>query len=159
MSLAGFDTVLPSQSGPARRSWHYPAAGRRTVFLACAALAAVGGFALTGGAAASYAAAQAGGDLTGLVRAMAALKTAIILPAVSAVVWRLGAPARSEMLAGYTLAAMSMSVSPGLIWHMAHVGAGAFLMHAGLIATLVILLRDKAVGDRLAKLLTSRAAR
>jgi hypothetical protein len=63
------------------------------------------------------------------------------------------------MLAGYTLAAMSMSVSPGLIWHMAHVGAGAFLMHAGLIATLVILFRDKAVGDRLAKLLKSRAAR
>ena len=60
------------------------------------------------------------------------------------------------MLAGYALAGMSMSVSLGLIWHMAHVSAGAFLMHAGLITTLVMLFRDKAVGERLSGLLKTR---
>jgi hypothetical protein len=156
MSLASFDTVLPLPSrrtGVRRRG---SAASQRALFLAGIVLATVGGFALTGNEAVSQAAAQAGEDLTRLLRAMAALKAAIILPAAAAIVWRLGAPARLEVLAGYALAGMSMSVSLGLIWHMAHVSAGAFLMHAGLITTLVMLFRDKAVGERLSGLLKTR---
>jgi hypothetical protein len=73
MSLASFDTVLPLPSrrtGVRRRG---SAASQRALFLAGIVLATVGGFALTGNEAVSQAAAQAGEDLTRLLRAMAAL--------------------------------------------------------------------------------------
>jgi hypothetical protein len=42
---------------------------------------------------------------------------------------------------------------------MAHVAAGAVLLHAGLLATVVLLWRDPAVGQRLASLVAARRAR
>lgn len=134
-------------------------AARRGVFLFFAAAGLGAGFMLTGQAATADAARLAGEDLTRLLRSMAAIKAAIILPAIAAIVWRLGVPASSMLFAAYTASAAAMTLSIGLIWHMAHVGQGALLMHAGLIGTLVLLFRDKAVGQRLASALKVRARR
>jgi len=134
-------------------------AARRGAFLFLVAAGLGAGFLLTGQVAAADAARLAGEDLTRLLRGMAAIKVAIILPAIAAIFWRLGAPASSALLAAYTASATAMALSIGLIWHMAHVGPGALLMHAGLIGTLVLLFRDKAVGEQLAMALKARAKR
>ncbi len=129
---------------------------RRAVLLLFAAAGLGAGFLITGQAVAANAAALAGEDLTRLLRGMAAIKAAIILPAVAAMLWRLGAPISPAGLTAYTAATAAMTLSIGLIWHMAHVGPGALLMHAGLIGTLVLLFRDEAVGKRLAVALKAR---
>jgi hypothetical protein len=42
---------------------------------------------------------------------------------------------------------------------MAYVGAGALTLHVGLLAGLILLWRDRAVGARLAKIVDARRAK
>lgn len=135
------------------------AVSRQAAFAVLMGASLTAGFLLTGIEAATRAAALAGEDLTRLLRGMAVIKAAILLPAIAAILWRLGAPASSALFAAYIASAAVMTLSIGLIWHMAHVGPGALLMHAGLIGTLVLLFRDKAVGERLASALKARVRR
>jgi hypothetical protein len=114
---------------------------------------------MTGGEATARAVADSGADLTRLLRAMAALKAMMAVAAGAAVLWRLGVPVGLAWFAGYAMAAAAMAAGPGLIWGMAHVAGGAVLLHAGLLATIVLLWRDPVVGDRLAALVAQRRAR
>jgi hypothetical protein len=159
MSNATLDRLTTTTRTNVRVAPLAAALQRRAVFLMFAAAGFGAGFLITGQAAAANAASLAGEDLTRLLRGMAAIKAAIILPAIATIVWRLGTPATSALFAAYTASAAAMTLSIGLIWHMAHVGPGALLMHAGLIGTLVLLFRDKAVGERLASALKARARR
>ncbi len=159
MSNATLDRLTSATWPDLSRLLPVGAIARRSAFLLFAAAGLAAGFVLTGQIAAANAASLAGEDLTRLLRGMAAIKAAIILPAVAAILWRLGVSISPAGFAAYTAAAGAMTLSIGLIWHMAHVGPGALLMHAGLIGTLVLLFCDKAAGERLASALKARFSR
>jgi hypothetical protein len=67
-------------------------------------------------------------------------------------------PTPRGWLAAYAAAAAAMAAGPGMIWSLAHVAIGALLLHAGLLAGLVALWRDPAVGRRIAGLVAKRRA-
>jgi hypothetical protein len=123
------------------------------------AVAAIAGFAACGTEASAHAVADAGPDLTRLLRAMAGLKAMMAAGALAAVWWRLGAAAPLPWLAGYTVAGAAMAAGPGLIASMDYVRTGALLLHAGLLVTLVMLWRDPAMGARLHEALNRRRSR
>jgi hypothetical protein len=129
----------------------------RAALLLCVAAALAAAFLATGGE--SDAVAQAGPDLTRLLRAMAAIKALAAAAAIAAVLWRLGSPATLPWLAGYALAGAAMAAGPLLVWSLAHVALGALLLHGGLLATLLLLWRDPAVAARLAALVATRRTR
>ncbi len=129
---------------------------RRSVYLGAVVLAAAAGLAalaLPGSAAAR----AADPDLTRLLAAMGLLKFAMAALAAGAVTWRLGLPAGAGAMAIYTGLGLAMGLSPGLIFAMTHVGLGALLLHVGLFGTLVLLWRDRAVGEALSRRLAARA--
>jgi hypothetical protein len=128
----------------------------RTLLAGIVVAACVAGFMVTGTVAAAHAAGLAGADLTRLLRAMAAIKALAALAVTGAVLWRLGAAAAPGWLAAYTLACSAMAVAPGLIWDMAHVGAGALLLHGGLLAALLLLWRDPVAAARLSAIVQRR---
>jgi hypothetical protein len=112
----------------------------------------------TGAPATAHAVSFAGADLVRLLRAMALLKSVMAAAAIGAVFWRLGAPAGAARLTAYAASLGAMAAGPGLIWGMAHVAAGAMLLHGGLAATVLLLWRDPATGDLLAALIARRRA-
>ena len=130
----------------------------RTALLVVIAAAFVASFLATDADTTARAVAQSGDDLTRLLRAMAAIKAVMAAVAVAAVLWRLGAAIKLPWLAAYALACGAMAAGPVLIWGMAHVSAGAVLLHGGLLASIVLLWRDPVVGARLAALVASRRA-
>jgi hypothetical protein len=148
--------AISTPSGATRLATPTP---MRVALLALVAAAAVAGFVATGADTTSAAVSDSGADLTRLLRAMAAIKMAMAACAAASVLWRLGSPISAKWVAGYALACAAMAAGPGLIWDMAHVAAGAALLHAGLLATIVLLWRDPAVGARLASLVAARRAR
>jgi hypothetical protein len=99
-----------------------------------------------------------GADLTRLMRFMAGLKAMLAIGATAGVVWRLAAPVSLPWFAAYAVAGAAMAAGPGVIWGMAHVGAGALLLHGGLFATVLLLWRDPAVGSSLAAMVERRRA-
>ncbi len=109
---------------------------RRTV-LAVAVLGA-GAFALT---------TQAGPhdpELVMLLRFMAVVKAAMALGAVALVGWRFGSPVRPAVALAYIAGTSSMAAGAGLIWQLGHVGAGALLVHGGLVALAGLAWSDRA---------------
>ena len=146
--------IMPRAATRARRR-AAGAARLRGLLILGVVLAAAGGLAVPG----NGAAALLDPELTRLLRAMAALKALAAAGAIAAVLWRLGAPVTLLRFAGYVLACAAMAAGPGLIWQMAHVAGGALLLHGGLLAAIVLLWRDPAVGARLAERLTARRAR
>jgi hypothetical protein len=128
----------------------------RAVLLTVMAAALAAGF-LGAGAEATARATQ-DADLTRLLRAMTAIKGLMIAAAASAVFWRLGSAIAPARFAAYGLACGAMAAGPGLIWNMAYLGAGAFLLHGGLIATVLLVWRDPAVSARLEALVAARRA-
>jgi hypothetical protein len=131
----------------------------RTIFLVAVAAALTAGFLANNPTAAALAVQHDGAALTRLMRFMALIKAGMALAAASAVFWRLGVPARWPWLVAYGLSGVAMAAGPGLIWGMVHVGLGALLLHGGLLATIFLLWRDKAVGTRLEALLAARQRR
>ncbi len=107
----------------------------------------------------AHAVSQAGPDLTRLLRAMAAIKTAMAAGAVAALLWRLGSAASLVRLGLYAASAASMAAGPALIWQMVHVGAGAALLHGGLLACALLLWRDPATASMLQAAIARRRAR
>jgi hypothetical protein len=102
--------------------------------------------------------AEAGPDLTRLLRAMAGIKMLLAGLAGVAVYWRLGAATGALRLAGYAAACGAMAAGPALIWDMAHVGAGALLLHGGLLATILLLWRDPGTAAVLERAIATRRA-
>ena len=147
----------PSTTARTRASALSPAAARALLALVIAASFAAGLLA-TGTEASASAIALAGADLTHLLRAMALLKALIAAGMVAAVMWRLGSPVTLPWWAAYALACAGAAAGPGLIWQMASVRAGALTLHVGLLAVLILLWRDPAVGARLAMIVAARRA-
>jgi hypothetical protein len=134
-----------------------PALARAAFLLAVLACCAAG-FLATDAQSALRATAEAGPELTRLLRVMTLIKAAMALAASAAAVWRLGSPIGPVWFAGYTLAAGAAVAGPGLIWGMAHVTAGAILLHGGIALCVLLLWRDPAVSLRLEALVTRRRA-
>ncbi len=140
-----------------RMAWR-PEAARAAlvaVMVVCAAVAFAGV-----DAQASAAAARADGPaLARLMRFMAGVKSLMALCAAGAVMWRLGVAASWGWLGAYMAACGAMAAGPVLIWGLTHVGLGALLLHGGLLACVVMLWRDPAVGARLEAILVRRVGR
>jgi hypothetical protein len=147
-----------SAAAPAGSSALSPAIARALLALVIAASFAAGLLA-TGTEASASAIALAGADLTHLLRAMALLKALIAAGLVAAVMWRFGSSVTRAWWAAYALTCAAAAAGPALIWQMAYVGAGALTLHVGLLAGLILLWRDRAVGARLAKIVDARRAK
>ncbi len=134
----------------------------RLIRLAVLAGAVVGGVVVaavaTSPAEAGLAVQAAGPELTRLLRAMAGLKLLFAAGLLAATAWRLEAPAPAWRLAAYAAAASAMAAGPMLIWDMAHLRLGALLLHGGLLAGVLLLWRDPAMGRRLADTIAARRA-
>ena len=135
-----------------------PAAARSVVALAMAA-GLIAGFLLTGQQDVARAMHQAGPELVRLLRGMAIIKMLMAALVSSVLLWRLAGPAPRFWLAAYAVAGAAMATGPGLIWCMAHVAVGAALLHGGMLATVLLLWRDPATGQRLAAAVSRRRAR
>jgi hypothetical protein len=155
MMSAGAETSNLTQER--RHAEASPGLARLWLLLLVAAAIAAGAVA-TGTAAATQAVADAGMELTRLLRAMAVLKASLAVGVVAAVLWRLGSPVTPARFAGYALACGAMGAGPAVIWSMAHIGAGAFMVHAGLLVALLLLWRDPTVAERLAAVVATRRA-
>ncbi len=156
MTLATFEARAAAEA-TARAPTLSPALARSLVLAAILA-GTVGGILATDPATTARAVAHAGADLTRLLRAMAAMKAGMAVAAAAAVLWRMGSPASPGRLAAYATACATMAAGPGLIWDMARLEAGAILLHAGLLATIVMIWRDPTVSARLAAALAARRA-
>jgi hypothetical protein len=128
----------------------------RAVFVAMLLAALAEGALWPDRAASGQAIAVAGPSLTRLLRAMAAIKMLIAGMAGAAVYWRLGSPVGVVRFGAYLAAGGAMAAGPGLIWAMSHVGAGALLLHGGLLATILLLWRDPGMAVRLDAAIASR---
>jgi hypothetical protein len=148
--MISFASQASSTTTPAGAGALSPAIARALLALVVAASFAAGLLA-TGTEASASAIALAGADLTHLLRAMALLKALIAAGVAAAVMWRLGSPVTLAWWAAYSAACAGAAAGPGLIWQMAYVGAGALTLHAGLLAALILLWFDPAVGARLAQ--------
>jgi hypothetical protein len=157
MATAFSTPSQPAQTGIPVAGDMSPAMARTVLAVAILAALAVGALA-TGPDAVTRAVAASGPDLTRLLRAMAALKAIMAAGAVAAMVWRLGSAVALPWLTGYAAAAAAMAAGPELIWGMAHVGIGAALLHGGLLASVLLLWRDPAVGARLSAVVAARRA-
>ena len=150
--LIASGSVSPSL---ARRSAWSPGLARAALLLIVAAAIAAALLA-AGGETSVRAVQNAGADLTRLLRAMAMLKALMAACAIAAVVWRLGVAATPVWFTAYAAASAAMGAGPGLIWGMDHVGAGALLLHGGLLAGVLLLWRDPEVERRLAAMVAAR---
>lgn len=153
--MSSLSSQASTATAPAGAGALYPAMARALLTLVIAASLAAGLLA-TGAEASASAIALAGADLTRLLRAMALLKALMAGGMAAAVLWRLGSPVTWTRWTAYALACACAAAGPGLIWQMAHVGAGALTLHAGLLAGLILLWRDPAVGARLAAMVEAR---
>ncbi len=129
------DFSLPTSRSAARPYWR-PA-------LAVAVLGA-GALALT---------TQAGPhdpELAMLLRFMAVVKAAMALGAAALAGWRFGSPVRPALGLGYVAGTASMAAGAGLIWQLGHIGAGALLVHGGLLALAGLAWLDRAGWDQAA---------
>jgi hypothetical protein len=97
-------------------------------------------------------------DLVRLMKGMAILKGVLAAAASAVIGWRLTAPASPARCAAYLASAAAMAAGVALIWRMAAPGAAAILYHAGLIAAVLLLLRDRTIIDRLDAALLQRRA-
>lgn len=101
--------------------------------------------------AAKFALSRADPDLVRLLRAMTLIKALLVIGAASGLTWRLVAPITGGRLTAYLAATAAMSVGLGPIWQMTHVLLGAILLHSGLLLLIVMLWRDPAVAELLAR--------
>ena len=137
-----------------RRGWM---SGRAVLVGAIVAGAALAALATPAGEAAR-AAQAAGPELTRLLRAMVGLKLLFAAGLLAAAYWRLAALASTWRLASYAVAGAAMAAGPVLTWEMAHVRLGALPLHGGLLAGVLLLWRDPAVGARLGTMVARRRA-
>jgi pyruvate/2-oxoglutarate dehydrogenase complex dihydrolipoamide acyltransferase (E2) component len=111
---------------------------RRRAALAGAVLFAVAVAHLAADDAASARAAAADPELAWLLRAMALTKAAMAAAAAWLADRLLRRPLGPGLAAGLISATALMAAAPVLMWHVAHVGTGAVLFHAGMVLMLVL---------------------
>jgi hypothetical protein len=130
--LAASPATVPRQRAAAR-----PAVRRAA--LAVSVLLAVAVAHLAADGAASAGAVAADPELARLLRAMALIKASM----AAAAVWLadrllLRCSLGPGLAAGLVSTVALMAAAPVLMWHVAHVGTGALLFHAGMVALLVL---------------------
>jgi hypothetical protein len=115
--------------------------------IAAVVLAAGLGYVVTGQAETHAAIAAAGPELTRLLRGMALIKGLIAAVVLMAVFWRLQFPATQLRVGAYIGACAAMVAGPFLVWDLAHIIAGAVLLHAGLMMAVLLGWRDETVAQ------------
>ncbi len=80
-----------------------------------------------------------------LLRGMAMVKAAFLVPALWLVLWRAGADVGAGILLGYTACVTVMSAAAVLVWQLSFLGVTSLAFHASLIALLVLAWRDKGI--------------
>jgi hypothetical protein len=128
--------LAASPASPQRQRTSARPPARRAA-LAVAVLLAVAVAHLAADDAAS-AAAAADPELARLLRAMALIKASMAAAAAWLADRLLRCPLGPGLAAALVAAVALMAAAPVLMWHVAHVGAGALLFHAGMIALLVL---------------------
>ena len=145
LSERRYDSALVQDARPAAKSAAPDADRVNNPFSLRLGLAAV---CASAAAAAAYFAAAGGMDATadpGLARlltGMAIIKTIILLAAGAVIWWRLGAAIKPGFAAGYILAAAAGVAGAVLVWNMTGLGVAPFLFDGGLLAFLILALRD-----------------
>lgn len=110
---------------------------RATLLLGC--LAAVALAAAFGRPAASL---QADPDLAFLLRGMAAIKAALVLAALAAVLWRLGHPVTQKAAQAYGVGVWLMAAACVLVWRLTSIPFAAIVFHLGEFTLLFTAWRD-----------------
>lgn len=131
----------PLAASPAAAPSPQPDVARSTgsrVALAAAVLVAMAAAYLWGDDLASARAVAADPELAWLLRAMAFTKAAMAAAAVWLADRLLRLPLGAALASGLVAASAMMAAAPVLMWHVAHVGAGAVLFHAGMLLLLVL---------------------
>ena len=136
-----------------------PASLSRLGLLATMALAAGVAFVATSPEAAATAIAEAGPELTRLLRGMAGLKLLLAAPLAAAALWRMARPIGLAWFGAYAVAFAATAAGPAFIWTLVHIRPGALLLHGGLAAALLLLWRDPAFSRRLADAVADRRQR
>lgn len=134
-------------------------ARRRTALLLLTLAAAALGFLATDPAATAAAMRGAGPDLARVLRGMAMLKVGFAGLALAAVLWRFTRPVPTGWATAYGAAAAAMAAGPGLVWQLAHLITGSILLHAGLLATIVLLWRDPVLSAQLSLAVAAKRRR
>ncbi len=116
---------------------------RRSNLIGAVLAAGICGYLATGNAAEAQAIQAAGPELTRLLRGMALIKALMAAIMAAAVFWRLQFPIPPVRLAAYITACAAMAAGPFLVWDMAHIIGGAVLLHAGLLAAVLLGWRDE----------------
>jgi hypothetical protein len=121
--------------------------GNRTTLIAAILTASLLGFVATSPGEAARAVQAAGPELTRLLRGMALIKALMAAIMAVAVFWRLQFPIPPVRLAAYITACAAMAAGPFLVWDMAHIIGGAVLLHAGLLAAVLLGWRDDVASE------------
>lgn len=87
-------------------------------------------------------------DLVVLMRAMAAIKAALVVVALGVVAWRFRMPTTPRIALAYGASVAAMSFATALIWMSAFIGLAALTFHAALFAALYSAWRDERVSPR-----------
>lgn len=140
--LTGSVAIAPVVRNRGGAIWRWVA----LAIVVVSALAA--GFAVTAPDAAARAAARTGAELAQILRLMTLLKAMLAAVLAAAIAWRFAAPLSSGRLILYLASAATMIAGIGPMWDIAHLIVGATLLHAGLIASAILLWRDPAVTQR-----------
>ena len=77
-----------------------------------------------------------------LMRFMAFVKALIAMGALAAIAWRIARPTPAATSIAYGLAIAAMAAGTGLIWSL-HAAAGAYAVHGGLAALLLVAAIDR----------------
>ncbi len=88
---------------------------------------------------------------------MAVIKAGMASGVIAVLFWRLGLAIGPLALSAYALVSAAMASGPVLVWGMSHLVLGAVLLHAGLLAGVLMLWRDPATTARLKALIAARS--
>jgi hypothetical protein len=133
-----FEAALPAAEPRPARAALTTALLRRLALLLSCALASVAVLLLAEPSGVQ----SADPDLARLLKGMAIIKTALLVLAGSAIWWRLGWPIGSGLAAGYILSATVAAAGAALVWSLTGLAFAPFLFDGGLLAFLILSLRD-----------------
>lgn len=119
---------------------------RRSLFALALAFSAAAAFALSGSGAA-----QTEPELARLLQFMALVKGLLSVGLGALLIWRVGHPTAPRFNLAYLTCGAMLFASPGVIWNLQHVVAGALLFHGGLFLLLGAAALDDGAREQLAQ--------
>jgi len=82
-------------------------------------------------------------ELARLLHAMVMIKGLILAAAVAAIVWRLGRPAATPIVLGYTVTLGTSTAALGWLWGLSLIPLGSALFYGGLLGAFITATRDR----------------